>query len=209
MFVTDSLIVVGLATLSLGTIHETDGPQERTFWLRNVGQEAVALTQGYTSCGCTTIHFSKGVAVSPGDSTAVSLRFNPRGKGGDFHEVGTLVYQKAEGSSQSPAVSPTKRVTVTLAGSCITSEETLLRQFPVRISDTLRLSTVRFDLGIMHVGESRERTVVALRLPSQTQERISLRFTVDADTPKGLQHIVKKLKVGGQEVAVTLDILVK
>jgi hypothetical protein len=40
---------------------------------------------------------------------------------------------------------------------CITSEETLLRQFPVRISDHLRLPTDRFDLGVMRQGESKER----------------------------------------------------
>lgn len=46
---------------------------------------------------------------------------------------------------------------MTLTGTCITSEETLLRQFPVRISDHLRLSTDRFDLGVMRQGESKER----------------------------------------------------
>lgn len=46
---------------------------------------------------------------------------------------------------------------MTLTSTCITSEETLLRQFPVRISDHLRLSTDRFDLGVMRQGESKER----------------------------------------------------
>ena len=50
-----------------------------------------------------------------------------------------------------------KRVSMTLTGTCITSEETLLRQFPVRISDHLRLPTDRFDLGVMRQGESKER----------------------------------------------------
>ncbi len=45
---------------------------------------------------------------------------------------------------------------MTLTGTCITSEETLLRQFPVRINDHLRLSTDRFDLGVMRQGESKE-----------------------------------------------------
>ena len=80
MLVADSLIVIGLATISLGTIQEADGVQERTFWLLNTGTESVALHQGYTSCGCTTILFSKDTFVSPGDSTAVTLRFNPKAK---------------------------------------------------------------------------------------------------------------------------------
>ncbi len=59
MLFVDSLAVIGIATISLGTIQETDGAQERTFWLRNAGDESVVLLQGYTSCGCTTIVFDK------------------------------------------------------------------------------------------------------------------------------------------------------
>lgn len=193
----DSLVVVGLSTLSLGTIHEADGPVERTFWLRNAGQTTVTLTQGYTSCGCTTITFDKAVAIASGDSTAVTLRFNPRGKGGEFHEVGTVEYGK-------------KRVVMTLTGTCITSEETLLRQFPIRVNDSIRLSTDHFDLGIMRVGEKKERNVIVLhRNKNDRQERIPLQFAVDANTPKGLQHIAKKLKIGEQVLTVVLDVLVR
>lgn len=208
MFVADSLVVIGLAVASLGTIHEADGPKEHTFWLRNAGQEAVALTQGYTSCGCTTIHFAKDSLIAPGDSTAVTLRFNPRGKGGEFEEVGTVE------ASPDPSRRG-ERIRLALTGTCITSEETLLRQFPIRINDTLRLSTNRFDLGIMHTGENKERGVVLLHLPPKgeqeggRQERIPIRFTVDARTPRGLQHIAYPVSVGGQTVTITLDVLVK
>jgi len=199
MLVVDTLVVLGLATASLGTIREADGIQERSFWLQNAGQQAVALTQGYTSCGCTTIHFAKDVAVAPGDSTQVTLRFNPRGKGGEFEEVATVVYGRQQ-----------KHVNLTMKGVCITSEETLLRQFPIRITDDIRLSANRFDLGIMHVGESKERNVMVLhRRQKDRQERLPVRFTVDARTPKGLQHIAYPLKTGEQTVTVTLDVLVK
>ena len=198
MFVADTLIVIGLATVSLGTIHEADGPQERIFWMRNDGQEAVALTQGYTSCGCTTIDFAKDTRIAPGDSTRVRLRFNPRGKGGEFEEVGTIEYGLQR-----------KRVNLALTGTCITSEETLLRQFPVRISDALRLSTNRFDLGIMHVGETKERTVVALHRSDNRQEPILIRFTVDRNTAKGLQHIAYPIVLDGKKVTITLDVLIK
>ena len=77
MLVADTLVAIGLATVSLGTIQEADGPQERTFWLRNDGTESVALVQGYTSCGCTTIQFTKDEPVAVGDSTSVVLHFNP------------------------------------------------------------------------------------------------------------------------------------
>ena len=203
MLLIDSLVVLGLATVSLGTIHEADGVQTRSFWLRNDGTEAVTLVQGYTSCGCTTIQFDKDQPIAVGDSTSVTLRFNPQGKGGEFEETGTIVY----GSNR-------KRIQVSMIGTCITSEETLMRQFPIRISDDLRLSTNRFDLGIMHVGETKERGVVILhREEGNRQERLPVKFAVDAKTPKGLQHIPYQIetKVKGKKqiLTITLDVLIK
>ena len=203
MLLIDSLVVLGLATVSLGTIHEADGVQTRSFWLRNDGTEAVTLVQGYTSCGCTTIQFAKDQPIAVGDSTSVTLRFNPQGKGGEFEETGTIVY----GPNR-------KRIQISMIGTCITSEETLMRQFPIRISDDLRLSTNRFDLGIMHVGETKERGVVILhREEGNRQERIPVKFAVDAKTPKGLQHIPYQIetKVKGkkQTLTITLDVLIK
>ena len=112
MLVADTLVAIGFASISLGTIQEADGVQERTFWLRNDGTEAVALLQGYTSCGCTTIHFTKDEPIAVGDSTSVVLRFNPQGKGGEFEETGTIVY----GPNR-------KRIQLSMVGTCITSEE--------------------------------------------------------------------------------------
>ena len=203
MLVADTLVAIGFATLSLGTIQEADGVQERTFWLRNDGTEAVTLVQGYTSCGCTTIHFAKDEPIAIGDSTCVALRFNPQGKGGEFEETGTIVYGPHR-----------KRIQLSMVGTCITSEETLMRQFPIRISDQIRLSANHFDLGIMHIGETKERGVVILhRDEGNRQERIPITFTVDAQTPKGLQHIPFPIRttVQGKEqtLTITLDILVK
>ncbi len=197
MLLTDSLIVIGMATVSLGTIQEADGPKEHTFWLRNAGDTNATLQQGYTSCGCTTIHFDRQRPIAPGDSAKVKLHFNPRGKGGEFHETGTLVYGAKK-----------KRLNVTMTGRCVTSEETLLRQFPIRISDHLRLSARRFDVGVMHAGESKERHVVVLHRDEQNrQERIAVRLTIDKQTPKGLQHISRPITVRSQGQSKTLQVV--
>ena len=203
MLLADTLVVIGLATVSLGTIHEEDGMQERSFWLRNDGQVSVVMLQGYTSCGCTTIDFVKNTNISPGDSTCVTLHFNPRGKGGEFEEMGTIVY----GPSQ-------KKVQMSMIGNCITSEETLMRQFPVRVSEDIRLSAERFDLGIMHVGETKERNIIILhRNENNRQERILISFTPDGNTPRGLQHIVKPVETidNGKRktIKITLDVIIK
>lgn len=196
----DSLVVIGLATLSLGTIQEADGPREHTFWLRNAGTEATTLRQGYTSCGCTTIQFDREKTLCSGDSTSVVLRFNPRGKGGEFEETGTLVYGEHR-----------KRVVVKLTGNCITSEETLLRQFPIRINDSLRLSADRFDLGVMTIGQTKERNVVVLhRDEADRQERLVVRFTADERLGRGLHHVAQPVQTAdGRRLTITLDVLVK
>ena len=77
---TDSVAVVGASEVSIGTIKEEQGKQERSFWIRNVGDDAVRLVQGYTSCGCTTIAFERDAVLQPGDSSQVTLSFNPAGK---------------------------------------------------------------------------------------------------------------------------------
>jgi len=201
--VADTLVAIGLATVSLGTIQEADGVQERTFWLRNDGTEAVSIVQGYTSCGCTTIDFTKDTPIVAGDSTSVVLRFNPQGKGGEFEETGTIVYGPHR-----------KRIHLSMTGQCITSEETLMRQFPVRISDNIRLSANRFDLGIMHLGETKERNVIILHKDEgNRKELIPISFTPDHQMAKGLHHINYPIKTQEKnkdiQLSITLDVMIR
>lgn len=204
MSIADSLIVIGMSVASLGTIHEADGPRSHTFWLLNQCRDTVELVQGYTSCGCTTIHFSQHALIAPGDSSQVALRFNPLGKGGEFYESGTVVYRRESDS----AASSCQRVEIALHGTCIPSEETLLRQFPIVINDSLRVSTNRFDVGRMTVGDSRERSIVVLHRRDNRQERIPLTVTVNGDMACGLQHIERHVTVGDTTFTVTFDVLI-
>lgn len=203
MLIADTLVVIGLATASLGTIQENGGVQERTFWLRNDGSEAVMLQQGYTSCECTVMDFDRYAQVQPGDSSCVTLKFNPQGRGGEFNVSGTVVYGNER-----------KRVKLSLTGNSVLSEETLMKRYPVGVSKNLRLSTDRFDLGVMHPGETKQRTVVALHRDENDQtEQLTISFTPDDKTPKGLQHISYPLVThdGGKEtkVVITLDVMIK
>lgn len=199
----DSLVTIGLATLPLGTINESDGKQEREFWLRNVGTESVTLVQGYTSCGCVQLSFPLGETIAPGDSVRTVLSFDPKGKGGEFYERGTIVYGKSR-----------KRVELVMEGECITSEETLLRQFPVRINDDLRLSADHFDLGVMTAGETKSRNVVVLhRDENNRKECISVSVEADSSLAKGV-HRIKRLidtiyKNNKTTIEINFDLLIK
>lgn len=204
MFIADSLVVIGMAVASLGTIHEADGPRSHTFWLRNLSTDTLEVVGGYTSCGCTTISCTPDDFVSPGDSVEVELHFNPRGKGGEFFESGTVLYRPKDHAESSRP----RRVQMALTGVCMTSEETLLRQFPIAIDNHLRLSRARFDLGRMHVGDTRERSVVVLHLGDLRQELIPLKFTVTPDMPHGLQQIERRVSVGNTTFTIIFDVLI-
>ncbi|MBQ7988787.1 MAG: DUF1573 domain-containing protein [Bacteroidaceae bacterium] len=211
----DSLVVIGMAALSLGTIREAEGTVERSFLLRNAGWHAVCLSQGYTSCGCTTIQFAKDSCIAIGDTTAVILRFNPRGKSGEFFETGTLVY------AVNGDPSARQSLTLSLEGTCLSSEESLAQQFPIRVYESLWLNANRFDLGIMSAGETKERGVVVLHRGeagdngqvSDRQELITVSFSADAQMPKGVQHISRTISVQHDgntiSIPIMLDVRVK
>ena len=264
------LVPIGLATLMLGTINESDGVQEHQFWLRNDGAEAVVLQQGYASCHCTTIDFEQGATVAPGDSTCVILRFNPQGKGGEFYESGTVKYgpisnpdgptsnpsrptpvpslrgrgadtttatdslkgetnlslndevtsplPRREGQGVGPSgVAPCGSVTVAFEGTCVTSEETLLKQYPVQLNDHLSLSRNRFDFGIMAPGSQRTVYVTVLHWDEERRkETLPVTFIADSEKAEksgGVSHIPVTLTTldGGKpfEFAVTIDVVVK
>ena len=175
----DHLVVVGMATLQLGTILESDGVQCRTFTVCNDGDSPVTLLQGYTSCGCTTISFSKDSVLPPGDSSEVKLRFNPRGKAGEIYESGTVVYGDSRQSVQ-----------MAMEGCCITSEETLAKMFPIVIDDDLRISRNQFDLGFVHPGATKTVHVGVLhRHDGNRQQVVPVSYTVSPDMPAGVHHV--------------------
>lgn len=200
------LTVSGLSVLNIGTIKEVDGCVDRNFWLRNDGTESVVLLQGYTSCGCTTIEFDKDSWVQPGDSTLVSLHFNPRGKGGEFYESGTIGYSTSvDGERQ--------RVQIALEGDCITSEETLLKQHPVKVCEGLRISSDYFNLGYMQLGQTKDLFVSVLHQNENNRtELLPVHVSTDG-LPKGKQVLEHKLQAihngKKQTISIKLDIYIK
>lgn len=192
-----------MATIALGTILEANGPVSRDFWLKNDGTDTVKLLQGYTSCGCTTITFPADSTILPGDSSMVRLTFNPRGKGGEFYEVGTVIYGNAP-----------ERLQLVLEGTCITSEETLLKQFPVKIDDSLRLSKDRFDIGIVKNGEKKSRHVTLLhRDQGDRKERFTVDLTVPDSLQPGVHHLTRNIKTIHRDkpmaIPITFDLLIR
>lgn len=191
MCVADSLIVLSLATLSLGQVRD-DAPQTRTFVVQNAGTDTLQLGQAYTSCGCTTVEYTRGQRLAPADTAHIQLHFNPRGKQGPFEEEARLVY-----------TADRRNVAVRLTGEVVSSEASLARQFPI-VQGTLRLSADRFDLGRLRYGESRERTLVILH-PDGARQTVPLTFTATPDLTRGLHHI----PIICEGATVTLDVIIQ
>lgn len=202
--VADTLVVIGMAVASLGTVPELGGAHERVFRLVNDGTQAVTLVQGYTSCECTKIDMPLGATLVPGDTATVTLRFDPRGRSGEFSTTGTVTYSGQGGKR--------KRVKLELQGNVALSEQTLLRRFPVDAGNGLRLSSDRFDLGVMRTGQKAERTVMVLhRDEGDRTEAVTVRYTA---TGHGLQHVPHTITVTDatghrHSITITLDVLVK
>lgn len=197
----DTLLHITIATISLGTFHEDEGIKSGEFWIRNEGTEAVELKQGYTSCGCVKLDFELGRTVQPGDSTLAVLSFNPKGKGGEFIERGCIVYGEKR-----------KRIEFALEGNCISSEETILRQYPIFIDENIYMSADHFDLGNMMVGERKSRTIVVIHRDENNRcEYFSLDVYIDSSMTKGVQRIEKQLSIRTKKgvLNVPINFLVK
>ena len=70
-----------------GTIKANGGAVSYEYKLTNVGDEPliiISVTNG--GCGCTTPIFPKE-PIAPGKSSAITIKFNPTGRRGEFNRV--------------------------------------------------------------------------------------------------------------------------
>lgn len=174
------LVTVAAASLHLGTIHESQGSVSRIFWMRNNGDDTVRIIQTYPSCGCTTISFLPPGSIPPGDSLAVSVGFNPANRGGDFYETATILM-----TSENDTV----RKVLSIEGTVVTSEETLIRQYPVH-KGSIRLTADTLNMGEVRRGESKTMYVGVLPEMDYGKRRsIPVTFTAGEHIGWGAQNI--------------------
>ena len=194
--------------VTLGVIMEADGHVSHGYTLINEGQDSVVLLQGYTSCHCTTIQFAQGDTLAPGDSTTVVLTFNPQGKGGDFYESGTVAYAPLD-SVRKGGNYLRSRIQVAMEGTCITSDETLQRQYPISITDAIRIARKNFDFGIMSRGETRQMGVALYDTATGTKASVPVTLTITDSMPQGVNKIERKVEWGGVAIPVSIRVRVR
>ncbi len=193
------VITVAMAAINFGVIQERNGAVSHRFVLRNESDVPVRICQTYPSCGCTTISCDTS-HVPPRDSVPVDVSFNPAGRGGEFYETASIVVASA---------SDTSVVTLSVEGEVQTSEETLLRQYPVRrgslwlTTDTLRMGEVRRGASrTMHLGVLRD---------MRSGDHLSLPVTFRADGKAGWGLVSQTVRVpigGNDSVGVVLTAVV-
>ena len=89
-----------------------------------------------------------------------------------------------------------------------------MRQFPIRLTDHLRLSTNHFDIGILPRGSSKTVNVVVLhREDNDRQELIPITCEADSSLPNGINHLhpILQIQEGDHEVEaeISIDLLVR
>lgn len=177
------IIAVAVASFNFGILQERNGNVSHRFMLRNDSPVAVRICQTFPSCGCTTIACDTGLVV-PHDSVAVDVTFNPVNRGGDFYETASVVL----GSSTDTTV-----VTLSVEGTVVTSEETLIRQYPVR-QGAVRLTTDTLNMGEIRRGDSKTMYVGVLN-DLRTGQRQSLPVTFVADGKTGWGTVAKTVDI--------------
>ncbi|MEG1554894.1 MAG: DUF1573 domain-containing protein [Rikenellaceae bacterium] len=78
-----SQISVDAKEKEFGKISEKNGIVEHCFIIKNISDKPFIMNNVTTSCGCTIPSYSKE-PLMPGDSTKISVRYDPRNRPGYF-----------------------------------------------------------------------------------------------------------------------------
>lgn len=196
------IIAVAVASFNFGTLQERNGSVSHRFMLRNDSPVAVRVCQTFPSCGCTTIACDTSL-VAPHDSVAVDVTFNPVNRGGDFYETASVVMA---------STADTTVVTLSVEGSVVTSEETLMRQYPVR-QGAVRLTADTLNMGEVRRGGSKTMYVGVLHdLQTGRHESVPVTFVADDTTRWGAVsrtvHIPLHASPAGSVAAIVVKAIV-
>lgn len=118
----------GRTEWDFGSIREESGPVAHSFEATNRGEHPEVILDVSSSCGCTKPEFTRR-PVRPGETTTVTVRFNPAGQSGTIDRM-LVVY----GSSNQ--VIERLRITGRVEPRARTIEE----RFPIAAGDGIRLS---------------------------------------------------------------------
>ena len=135
------------AEWNFGRINATDGPVKRTFKFTNTGSETFVIERVSTSCGCTSLNYTKN-PVPPGGHGTITVEYNPAGRSGISSSDVVIVSRKGLNSN-----------TIHLSGEVIPRPRTVEDDYPFEMASGLRLSTLSLNFGQVAQGEVKSMTV--------------------------------------------------
>lgn len=129
-------------TVDFGNIREEDGKVTRKVKAVNISGEETFIISARTSCGCTSVEYPETM-LAPGDSTIITLTYDPLNRPGKFLKT-TKVFTGKERIGNS----------FKLKGTVIPSKKNLDRIYPDE-AGPLRLSTRFITTGDLSSQEAR------------------------------------------------------
>lgn len=128
---------------NFGAFDESMGPVSTEFRFVNTGTEPVSIVAARASCGCTAPKYSRQ-AIAPGDTSAVTVTYDPAGRPGRFSKYVAVDFSY-EGS----------RTRLIIEGTVVGSSESLAQQYPVECSPWLRLARGAAMMGDVVKGQTK------------------------------------------------------
>lgn len=126
-----------------GVIEESGGKVSCMMRLVNTCDSAISILDIRATCGCTAVKYSRS-PIAPGDTSVITLVFNPYGRPGEFAKS-AIVRLSA----------PPTRNSLILRGTVKASGRTLDRRYPT-IAGQLRLSNHILPIGEIAIGSAHD-----------------------------------------------------
>lgn len=139
-----------------GRIEESGGRVSHTFTGVNRGERPVVILDVVTSCGCTVPEFSRK-PVLPGDSTRVTVTFDPMNRPGIFSkELGVYSSERRRIASLS------------VSGSVIPREKSVEELYPFEAGGGVRLDATLCAFTYVYQGAQKQMSIGCLNTSDRT-----------------------------------------
>lgn len=157
------------AEWDFGSIEESRGRVSHTFTGINRGQKPVVILDVVASCGCTVPEFSRK-PVLPGDSTRVTVTYDPANRPGVFvKELGVYSSERR------------KIASLTIRGDVVPREKSVEELYPFEVGGGLRLDGTLCAFTYIYTGKPKQMTVGYVNTSDRT-----LQLELRPETASGL-----------------------
>ena len=138
-----------------GAILERDGKISCQLRLVNTGNEPLLIIKAQAGCGCTGVNYPEA-PISPGDTAAVGITYNPSGRPGQFTKQ-VIIFTNTV----------LRRTILEISGNVIPTEATLNKEYPLQ-AGSLRISQGNIPFGEMSKGAVKNQYLSAYNASTDT-----------------------------------------